>query len=70
MPTIASIENSIREAAPDAKRSDIKRAAKLHLRRFAEHIWVPSHEEALLLVKAITYADITGDTATGIRRAS
>lgn len=70
MPTIASVENRILEAAPTTARSDIKKAAKLHLRRFEAFTRVPTHEEALLLVKAITYQDETGDLATGIRRAA
>lgn len=70
MPTLASIENTIREAAPEAARSAIKKAAKLHMRRFESFTRVPTHEEALLLVKAITYQDETGDLATGIRRAA
>lgn len=70
MPTIAQIENVIRDHVPSSRRSDIKKAAKLHVRRFEAFTRVPSHEEALLLVKAITYADETGDIACGLRPAA
>lgn len=71
MPKISrtAIENRIKEASPGIRPSDLRRAAKLHIRRFESFTRLPSHEEALLLVKAITYEDSTGDLATGIRRA-
>lgn len=68
--TLASVEARIRESAPDALRTEVRKAAKLHKRRFLTFTRLPSHEEALLLVKAITYQDETGDLATGIRRAT
>lgn len=61
--TIAQIETRIRESAPLTNRGDIRRAAKLHVRRFEAHTYIPSHEEALALVKAITYADPVGNEA-------
>lgn len=61
--TLAQIENEIRASNPTATRSDIKKAAKLHLRRHRAHLYIPEHEEALLLVKAISYSDITGERA-------
>lgn len=64
MPTLASVENTIRTAAPEAARSAVKKAAKLHIRRFESFTRVPTHEEALLLVKAIVHSDPTGDHAT------
>lgn len=61
--TIAQIENRIRESAPLTSRGDIRRAAKLHVRRFNAHTYIPSHEEALALVKAVNYTDTTGEQA-------
>lgn len=68
--TRTAVENRIKEAEPTIRPSELRRAAKLHLRRFNSYTTLPSHEEALLLVKAITYQDETGDLATGIRRAA
>lgn len=66
--TRTAVENRIKEAHPGIRPSDLRRAAKLHLRRFEAFTRVPTHEEALLLVKAITYRDPVGDQAVGLRR--
>lgn len=65
MPTITrtAIENRIKEAEPTIRPSELRRAAKLHLRRFNSYTTLPTHEEALLLIKAITYKDKVGDEA-------
>lgn len=70
MPKISrtELENIIKQAKPDIRPSDLRRARKLHMRR--EGLELPTTEEALLLVKAITYQDETGDLATGIRKAA
>ena len=68
--TRTAVENRIKEATPDIRPSELRRAAKLHLRRFEAFTRLPTHEEALLLVKAITYQDETGDIAVGFRRAA
>lgn len=61
-----TIENTIKAAVPDICPSDLRRATKLLMRRDE----MPSHEEALMLVKAITYTDETGDIACGLRPAA
>lgn len=72
MPEISrtAIENRIKEANPGIAPSDLRRAYKLHKRRHEAHLNLPTHEDALLLVKAITYEDETGDIAVGFRRAA
>ena len=72
MPKISrtAVENRIKEACPAIGATDLRRARKLHMRRFEAYTRVPTHEEALLLVKAISYEDQTGDLATGFRRAA
>lgn len=66
--TRTAVENSIKAHCPDIRPSDLRKATRLHMRRNMDEL--PSREEALLLVKAITYSDITGDTAVGFRRAA
>lgn len=66
--TRTSVENSIKAHCPDIRPSDLRRARKLHMRRNMDEL--PTHDEALMLIKAITYQDETGDLAVGFRRAS
>lgn len=65
MPEISrtKVENRIKECNPGIRPSDLKKAAKLHMRRHEAHTRVPTYEESLILAKAITYADPTGEQA-------
>ena len=70
MPKISrtAVENRIKEVNPSIRPSDLRRVVKLHSRRHDAFTRIPTHEEALLLVKAIAHNDEPGDIAAGIRK--